>query len=93
MKQLVLLVHCIYMLSMLGPYNRHLLGLLLISNSNKRMFAFTFLFQLQKSPKELHMHDPSLNQGGQTSSITFAGNRDIIQNRTAEAVSCHSKVV
>nr|XP_025885711.1 structural maintenance of chromosomes flexible hinge domain-containing protein GMI1 isoform X7 [Solanum lycopersicum] len=43
-------------------------------------------------PEAPLMHDPSLNQGGQTSSITFAGNRDIIQNRTAEAVSCHSKV-
>ncbi|XP_069151137.1 uncharacterized protein [Solanum lycopersicum] len=42
-------------------------------------------------PEAPLMHDPSLNQGGQTSSITFAGNRDIIQNRTAEAVSCHSK--
>ena len=94
MKQLVLLVHCIYMLSMLGPYNRHLLGLLLISNSNKRMFAFTFLFQLQTSPKELLiMHDPSLSQGGQMNSFTFAGNQYLMQNGTAETFICESNVV
>lgn len=39
------------------------------------------------------MHDPSLNQGGQKNSFTFAGNRDIMKNGTAKAVICKSKVV
>lgn len=57
------------------------------------MFAFTFLFQLPISPKALVVHDPSLNQGGQINSPVFAANRDPMQNGSAEAVICNSKVV
>ncbi|XP_055825980.1 protein DEFECTIVE IN MERISTEM SILENCING 3-like [Solanum dulcamara] len=47
--------------------------------------------KLPISPKVLLMHDPSLNQGGQINTFTFAGNRDIMQNGTAEAVIFNSK--
>ncbi|XP_059304589.1 protein DEFECTIVE IN MERISTEM SILENCING 3-like isoform X1 [Lycium ferocissimum] len=42
-------------------------------------------------PKALVVHDPSLNQGGQSNLFVFAGNRDTMQNGTAEAVVCNSK--
>lgn len=47
--------------------------------------------KLPISPKALVVHDPSLNQGGQINSFVFAGNRDTMQNGTAEAVVCNSK--
>ncbi|CAN4085714.1 unnamed protein product [Withania somnifera] len=47
--------------------------------------------KLPISPKPLVVHDPSLNQGGQINSFAFAGNRDTMQNGTAEAVICNSK--
>ncbi|KAH0691664.1 hypothetical protein KY289_019022 [Solanum tuberosum] len=53
--------------------------------------ANTICALLRTSPKELLMHDPSLNQGGQMNSFTFAGNRGIMQNGTAKAVICKSK--
>ncbi|XP_015068800.1 protein DEFECTIVE IN MERISTEM SILENCING 3-like [Solanum pennellii] len=47
---------------------------------------------LQTNPKELLiMHDPSLSQGGQMNSFTFAGNQYIMQNGTAETFICESK--
>ena len=39
------------------------------------------------------MHDPSLSQGGQMNSFTFAGNQYLMQNGTAETFICESKVV
>lgn len=47
--------------------------------------------KLPISPKPLVVHDPSLNQGGQINSFAFAGNRDTMQNGTAETVYCNSK--
>uniref|UniRef100_A0A3Q7FJ79 Uncharacterized protein n=1 Tax=Solanum lycopersicum TaxID=4081 RepID=A0A3Q7FJ79_SOLLC len=48
---------------------------------------------LQTSPKELLiMHDPSLSQGGQMNSFTFAGNQYLMQNGNAETFICESNV-
>ncbi|KAJ8554298.1 hypothetical protein K7X08_024976 [Anisodus acutangulus] len=47
--------------------------------------------KLPISPKALVVHDPLLNPGDQINSCVFAGNRDTMQNGTAEAVVCNSK--
>ncbi|XP_049393492.1 protein DEFECTIVE IN MERISTEM SILENCING 3-like isoform X1 [Solanum stenotomum] len=62
-----------------------------MDGEQRRMSIDNEKVQLRTSPKELLMHDPSLNQGGQMNSFTFAGNQDIMQNGTAEAVICKSK--
>ncbi|XP_015165618.1 protein DEFECTIVE IN MERISTEM SILENCING 3-like isoform X3 [Solanum tuberosum] len=62
-----------------------------MDGEQRRMSIDNEKVQLRTSPKELLMHDPSLNQGGQKNSFTFAGNRDIMKNGTAEAVICKSK--